>query len=56
MPCGVGRTRSTAQKGVYHVMFTYEVENADVYAGKAAVRIVQALKDNISYDTGYKIQ
>ena len=50
MPCGFGRTRSAGQKGIYHVLFTYQVENAGIYAAKAAVRIVQALKDNIPYD------
>ncbi len=50
MPCGFGRTRSTGRKGVYNVVFTYQVENAGLYAAKAAVRIVQALKAGIPYD------
>ena len=50
MPCGFGRTRSTSQRGVYHVVFAYQVENAGIYAAKAAVRIVTALKNNTPYD------
>ena len=50
MPCGFGRTRSAKKKGVYHVVFAYQVENAGVYAAKAAVRIIQALKDDTPYD------
>lgn len=51
MPCGFGRTRSTGnKKGVYNVVFAYQVENAGVYAARAAVRIVEALKNNVPYD------
>src|SRR3954468_1070685 len=50
MPCGFGRTRSAQKKGVYHVVFAYQVENAGLYAARAAVRIAEALKDNQPYD------
>jgi len=50
MPCGFGRTRSASEKGVYNVVFTYQVENAGIYAAKAAVSIVEALKNNTPYD------
>jgi cyanophycin synthetase len=50
MACGFGRTRSAQNKGVYHVVFAYQVENAGLYAARAAVRIVEALKDNHPYD------
>lgn len=50
MPCGFGRTRSASERGVYHVVFAYLVENAGIYAAKAAVRIVEALKNNTPYD------
>lgn len=50
MPCGFGRTRSATDKGVYHVVFTYQVENAGLYAAEAAVRIVEAIRKNIDYD------
>jgi cyanophycin synthetase len=50
MPCGFGRTRSTSQKGVYNVVFAYEVENAGLYAAHAAVRIVKAILEKGEYD------
>jgi cyanophycin synthetase len=50
MPCGFGRTRSTTQKGVYHVVFAYQVEKAGLYAAKAAVKIVKALQENKECD------
>ena len=50
MPCGFGRTRSTGQKGVYHVVFAYQVENAGLYAAKTAVKIVKALQENKECD------
>ncbi|MBA3705199.1 MAG: cyanophycin synthetase [Bacteroidetes bacterium] len=50
MPCGFGRTRSTHKKGVYFVVFAYEVEEAGVYALKAAVNIVQHLISDTPYD------
>jgi len=55
MPCGFGRTRSAAQRGVYHVVFSYRVEAAGVYAAKAAVKIVEALKNNTPYDINQDI-
>ena len=50
MPCGFGRTRSAGRRGVYNVVFTYQVENAGLYVAEAAVRIVQALEADIPYD------
>jgi cyanophycin synthetase len=50
MPCGFGRTRSVERKGVYNVVFAYQVENAGIYAAKAAVRIADALRKNQPYD------
>ncbi len=50
MPCGFGRTRSASKKGVYNVVFAYQVESAGIYAAKAAVRIAEALKDNKFYN------
>jgi len=41
---------------VYHVVFAYQVENAGLYAAKAAVRIIQALKENVPYDIQKDIQ
>src|SRR3954469_22834523 len=56
MPCGFGRTRSTDDKGVYHVVFAYHVENAGVFAAEAAVRIVTALASDIDYDIACDIR
>lgn len=50
MECGFGRTRSTATKGVYHVVFSYELEKAGKYAAKAAIRIAEAVIGNHPYD------
>jgi len=50
IPCGFGRTRSSGTKGVYYVVFAYQVESAGVYAGKAAVGIVEALRAGKPYD------
>jgi cyanophycin synthetase len=50
MDCGYGRTRSVGPTGIYHVVFSYEVEKAGIYAAKAALRLVKAVADNIPYD------
>lgn len=49
MDVGFGRTRSTGEHGVYHVVFAYMEEHAGIYAGKAAVRIADALSRDIPY-------
>lgn len=56
MNVGFGRTRSTADHGVYHVVFTYMEEKAGIYAAKSAVRIAQALVDGVDYDLENDIQ
>lgn len=50
MNTGYGRTRSTADKGVYNVVFAYEDEEAGLYTAKAAVAIAEALINNEHYD------
>jgi cyanophycin synthetase len=45
-----GRTRGTGKEGLYHVVFSYEEEQAGLYAGKAAVRIAEALIRGEEYD------
>lgn len=50
METGYGRTRSTSTKGVYNVVFAYEIEEAGLYAAQAALRIVIALCNNEPYD------
>ncbi len=49
MDCGFGRTRSTSVDGIYHVVFSYFIEKAGVYAAKAAVNLVQNILDNLDY-------
>jgi cyanophycin synthetase len=56
MECGFGRTRSTITKGVYNVVFSYEIEKAGKYAAKAAIRIAEALIKGLPYDLNSDIQ
>jgi len=49
MPVGFGRTRETATSGTYNVVFEYVDEQAGRYAGRAAVRLCQALVDKGTY-------
>jgi cyanophycin synthetase len=53
MDCGFGRTRSTHEKNVYHVVYSYQIEKAGIYAGKAAVNLIEALANN---NTTYEIE
>ena len=46
---GFGRTRETSTPGVYNVVYEYVDEQAGRYAGRAAVRICQAIVDNAIY-------
>ncbi len=56
MDTGFGRTRGTGVEGEYYVVFSYMEEDAGVYAARAAVRITQALADNVAYDLENDIQ
>lgn len=56
MDVGFGRTRSTAEPGVYNVVFAYMEEKVGIYAAKAAVRIAQALVDGVDYALEEDIQ
>ena len=57
MDTGFGRTRTANDgPGVYYVCFTYMEEDAGVFAAKAAVRIAQALTDNVEYNIEDDIQ
>jgi cyanophycin synthetase len=47
---GYGRTRSTGTKGVYNMVFAYEIEQAGLYTAQAAFRIVDAMVRNEAYD------
>lgn len=50
MDTGYGRTRGTNERGVYNVVFSYEDEEAGIYAAKAAVAIAEALILDEPYD------
>lgn len=50
MDCGFGRTRSTEIRGIYNVVFSFEIEEAGIYAGRAAINIAEALIKNVPYD------
>ena len=56
MEVGYGRTRSTAEKGIYNVVFAYTDEEAGQYAAKASVRMAQAIASNADYDIDEDIQ
>ena len=56
MDVGFGRTRGTGQEGYYHVVFAYEFKEAGLYAGKAAVRIAEALINGSAYDLAKDIE
>lgn len=49
MPVGFGRTRETAEPGVYQVAIEYVHERAGRYAARAAVRICQTLVETGRY-------
>jgi cyanophycin synthetase len=57
MDTGFGRTRNTGEKeSVYYVIFDYIEEDAGIYAARAAVRIVQAIVDDVPYNIEEDIQ
>lgn len=49
MDCGFGRTYRTETKGIYDVIFAYQIEQAGLYAGEAAVNLVKALAEGKDY-------
>lgn len=46
MFCGFGRARETSQRGIFNVVFAYEIEEAGLYAGKMAFKIIDFLAKN----------
>jgi len=56
MDTGFGRTRSTGEKGVYHVVFSYMEEKVGIFAARSAVKIAQALVDGHPYNLEEDIQ
>ncbi|MGC9524476.1 MAG: cyanophycin synthetase [Limnospira sp.] len=49
MPVCFGRTRAATQKGVYRVLFEYQIPEAGRYAARAAVRLCHGLIDRGYY-------
>ncbi|NEO26041.1 MAG: cyanophycin synthetase [Kamptonema sp. SIO4C4] len=49
MHVGFGRTRETAERGVFNVVFEYVDEQAGRYAGRAAVRLCQSIIETGTY-------
>lgn len=56
MEAGFGRTRSAGEYGVYHVIFSYEIEQAGLYAAEAALRIVEKLVSGEEYNINEDIE
>ena len=56
MDVGYGKTRSTSAQGVYNVVFRFIDEVAGVYAGKAAVNLINALLEGIPFDAAAVVQ
>lgn len=50
MDCGFGRTFGAHEQGVYHVIFSYQIEQAGIYAAKAAVNLVECLATGKNYE------
>src|SRR5215203_1070303 len=50
MDVAYGRTRGTGEPGCYHVVFSYEVREVGMFAGRAAVRIAEALIKGEKYN------
>jgi cyanophycin synthetase len=49
MPVGFGRTRETANPGVYQVVIEYQIEAAGRYAARAALRLCQSIVELGTY-------
>ncbi|MEM6450414.1 MAG: cyanophycin synthetase [Cyanobacteria bacterium P01_D01_bin.105] len=49
MDVGFGRTRETAESGVYQVVYEYENEQAGRYAARAALRLCQSIIETGEY-------
>jgi cyanophycin synthetase len=56
METGFGRTRETAKKGEYYIVFSYLEEDAGKQAARSAVAIAQALADGTDYNPEADIQ
>jgi len=50
MDVGYGKTRSTLEEGIYNIIFRFFDEIAGVYAGKAAVNLINAILTNKEFN------
>ena len=56
MTCEFGEIRATNTKGCYHVIFSYEIEHAGIYASRAAVNLANNLMSGLDYNIAPDIQ
>lgn len=56
METGYGRTRGTAFKGIYNMVFAFEIEQAGLFAAQSAFAIVEAIAKNEPYDIASDIE
>ncbi len=56
MDVGFGKTRSAKKAGVYNVVFRYFDEIAGIYAGKAALNLINALVEQKNFDVSPVIE
>ncbi len=56
METGFGRTRQTKTEGIYNVVFSYMEEEVGLYAAESAVRIAEALIEDVPYDIDADVQ
>jgi cyanophycin synthetase len=56
MPCDFGITYPTEKKNIYHVIFSYTVEQVGTFAAESAVYITEALLEGKNYDLDWDIQ
>jgi cyanophycin synthetase len=56
MDTGFGRTREAGRKGLYHVVFSCQDQEAGIYAANAALRIAEALIGSLPCELGPDIR
>lgn len=49
MDCGFGRTYRTQENGIYDVLFSYQIEEAGLYAGSEAVNFISSIAAGKEY-------
>ena len=56
MDCSFGQTHTTNVKGVYHVVFSYVIEKAGIYAAQAAVDLVENMLNKLDHNIDVDVQ